>query len=218
MRSWAAAAKPRERSAGSGGLISRITDGAPAEGAETSCSSFARKACRPPPNLISLRLPLRSSTPSASACLFESVSNMRCSMLFSETKLMTVTGRVWCLRQARAMRCSSFAGFQGRSQLMTTLAVWRFSPAAPESVLRKTRQAGSDLKALISPRRRFCGTEPVCQANPSLSRPHTPRTSSNIRSHSEKMITFTSGLSLHSSRIFSNSASFGQARCSGLRM
>ena len=83
---------------------------------------------------------------------------------------MTVTGRVWCLRQARAMRCSSLAGFQGRSQLMTTLAFWRFRPAAPESVLRKTRQCGSDLKALISARRRFWGTVPVCQAKPSLSR------------------------------------------------
>ena len=79
---------------------------------------------------------------------------------------MTVTGLVWCLRQARAMRCSSLAGFHGRSQLMTTLAVCRLRPVAPLSVLRKTRQLGSLLKTLISARRRFWGTLPVCQAKP----------------------------------------------------
>ena len=39
----------------------------------------------------------------------------------------------------------------------------RYMPVAPQSVLRKTRQAGSFLKALISARRRICGTLPVCQ-------------------------------------------------------
>ena len=143
---------------------------------------------------------------------------MRCSIEFSETRLMTVTGRVWCLRQARAMRCSSLAGFQGKSQLMTTLAFCRFNPAAPESVLRNIRQPGSDLNALISARRRFCGTLPVCQAKPSFSRWHNPRTNSSIRSHSENTITLTSRLSRHSSRIFSSSANLGQARCSGFRI
>ena len=218
MRFWAAAANPRGRSAGSGGFASRASGFGLSAGWVTSCCSLARKACRPVWSLIAVRLPMRSSTPSARACLFESVPSMRCSMVFSETRLMTVTGRVWCLRQARAMRCSSLAGFQGRSQLMTTLAAWRFSPVAPESVLRKTRQSGSDLKALISARRRFWGTVPVCQAKPSLSRPHDSRASSSIRCHSEKTITFTSGLSRHSSRSFSSSASFGQARCSGLRI
>ena len=137
-------------------------------------------------------------------------------MVFSETRLMTVTGRVWCLRQARAMRCSSLAGFHGRSQLMTTLAFWRFRPAAPESVLRKTRQCGSDLKALISARRRFCGTVPVCQAKPSSSR------SQRLAHQFEHPLPFGKddhlhvGFSRHSSRIFSSSASFGQARVFGI--
>ena len=96
--------------------------GTPGPRVPTSWCKRSRKACLPPPKAIASRSPLRSSTPSASACLLASVPSMRCSMVPSETRWMTVTGRVWCLRQARAMRCSSRAGFQGRSQLMTTLA------------------------------------------------------------------------------------------------
>ena len=48
--------------------------------------------------------------------------------------------------------------------LITTLALWRFRPVAPESVLRKTRHWGSFLNVLISARRRCWGTVPVCQA------------------------------------------------------
>ena len=36
---------------------------------------------------------------------------------------MTVTERVWFLRQARATRCSSFAGFHGRSTLAAIVAL-----------------------------------------------------------------------------------------------
>ena len=51
-------------------------------------------------------------------------------MVCSLTRLMTVTGRVWCLRQARAIRCSRRAGFQGWSMLTTVSATWRLSPHA----------------------------------------------------------------------------------------
>ena len=69
-------------------------------------------------------------------------------MVCSETRWITVTGFVWCLRQARAIRCSSRAGFQGRSQLTTTLAFCRFRPVLPESVLRKHAAIGIVLEQL----------------------------------------------------------------------
>ncbi len=116
------------------------------------------------------------------------------------------------------MRCSSLAGFHGRSQLITTLAFCRFSPAAPESVLKNSRHFGSDLNKLISARRRFCGTEPVCHAKPKSSRRHSSATNWSMRSHSENTITFTPSFSRHSSRIRSNSTSLGQVRSSGSRM
>ena len=88
-------------------------------------------------------------------------------MLSSVTRLITSTVRIWFLRQARAMRCSSFAGFHGRSRLITALAVCRLSPTLPLSVDRNSRHSGSCLKRAISARRRSCGTEPVCQATSS---------------------------------------------------
>ena len=90
---------------------------------------------------------------------------MECSIEFSVTKLTTVTARFWPLRQARAMRCSSLAGFQGRSRLMTALATWRLRPTAPASDERNSRQAGSSRKRAISARRLSWGTSPVCQAH-----------------------------------------------------
>ena len=57
--------------------------------------------------------------------------SITCSMLSSVTRLMTSTVRIWFFRQARAMRCSSFAGFHGRSRLITELAIWRLSPTLP---------------------------------------------------------------------------------------
>ena len=43
--------------------------------------------------------PAPASAPADAAC--------ECSMLSSVTRLITVTVRIWCFRQARAMRCSS---------------------------------------------------------------------------------------------------------------
>ncbi len=60
------------------------------------------------------------------------------------------------------------------------------------------------LNALISARRRCCGTEPVCHAKPSFRRRHNSRTSSSIRSHSEKHDHLHASFSRHSSRTFSN--------------
>ena len=57
MRWRAAAAKPRGRSAGSGGFASRASGFGPSAGAVTSCWSLARKAWRPLRSLISLRSP-----------------------------------------------------------------------------------------------------------------------------------------------------------------
>ena len=73
---------------------------------------------------------------------------MPCSIVSSATRLTTVTERVWFLRQARAMRCSSLAGFHGRSTLTTALATCRLSPTLPLSVDRNSRQAGSLLEAV----------------------------------------------------------------------
>jgi hypothetical protein len=87
--------------------------------------------------------------------------SITCSMLCSVTRLMTSTVRIWFFRQARAMRCSSFAGFHGRSRLITELAIWRLSPTLPLSVERNSRQSGSRLKRAISARRRSCGTDPA---------------------------------------------------------
>ena len=128
-------------------------------------------AARPDGILSAARSPWPSSTPSASACLWPRRCRIWCSIESSQTRLTTVTERVWFLRQARAMRCSSFAGFHGRSTLTTALAACRLSPTLPLSVDRNSRQAGSCLKRMISARRRCCGTEPVCQAPPRRSRP-----------------------------------------------
>ena len=43
---------------------------------------------------------------------------MLCSIDSSVTILITSTERIWFLRQARAIRCSSLAGFHGRSTLI----------------------------------------------------------------------------------------------------
>ena len=50
------------------------------------------------------------------------------------------------LRQARAIRCSSFAGFHGKSTFTTALAACKLSPTLPLSVERNSRQAGSCLE------------------------------------------------------------------------
>ena len=79
-------------------------------------------AARPDGILSVARSPSPSSTPSASACLLPSRCRIWCSIESSHTRLTTVTERVWFLRQARAMRCSSLAGFHGRSTFTTALA------------------------------------------------------------------------------------------------
>lgn len=50
----------------------------------------------------------------------------------------------------RPMRCSSTAGFHGRSTLMTTLACCRLRPTPPASVERKIRHSGSSRKRSTS--------------------------------------------------------------------
>jgi hypothetical protein len=112
-----------------------------------------------------------------------------------------VTERAWPLRQARAMRCSSFAGFHGRSMLITALAACRFRPTLLLSVERNSRQAGSFLNRLISARRWICDTDPVCHAASNPISPASPRTIASMRSHSEKMIALRPGSCKTSSRI-----------------
>ena len=143
---------------------------------------------------------------------------MPCSIEPSQTRLTTVTERVWFLRQARAMRCSSLAGFHGRSTLITALATWRLSPTLPLSVDRNSRHAGSFLNRVISARRRCCGTEPVCQAVSIPISPASSRTSSSMRSHSENTITLRPGSSNRSPSTRSSSSSFGLTRQLGSRI
>ena len=79
--------------------------------------------------------------------------------------------------------------------LITALATCRLSPTLPLSVERNNRQAGSCLKRLISARRRFCGTDPVCQAASTPISAASSRTIVSMRSHSEKTMTLRSGSS-----------------------
>ena len=121
-------------------------------------------------------------------------------------RLETVRG------QARAIRCSSFAGFQGRSRLMTAFATCRFKPTPPLSEERKTLQSGSSLNRMISRRRLSWGTVPTCHANSISASSRRSCTRLNMRTHSEKMMTFVSGSASRSSSIRSSSSSFGLAR------
>lgn len=101
-----------------------------------------------------------SSAASASSCLAANVVRRLSSIVCSVTSTYTCTGRFWPMRWAREIRCSSTAGFQGKSTLMTVLAAWRFRSVAPALVVRKSRQSSSHWKALTSCCRFFCGTEP----------------------------------------------------------
>ncbi len=114
------------------------------------------------------------------------------------------------------MRCSSLAGFHGRSTLITALAACRLSPTLPLSVDRNSRQAGSCLKRTISARRRCCGTEPVCQAHSTPISAASSRTSSSMRSHSENTMTLRSGSASRSPRMPSSSSSLGLMRQVGI--
>jgi len=141
--------------------------------------------------------PRASSTPSASPCLKSRVASIRCSIVSSAIKLITFTLFFWCFLHALAIRCSNFAGFHGKSMLITTLAACRFKPTPPESVERKTLYSGLFLKLFISSLLFSCGTEPTFQLNFKLFFSSWTLTSSSIFTHSENMMIFLSGLFSH---------------------
>ena len=92
-----------------------------------SCCSRARNAWRPLRSLIAFRSPEIEHAVGQRLLVGQRVEHAVLDGVLGD-QVDHGDGRVWCLRQARAMRCSSLAGFQGRSQLMTTLAVCRLSP------------------------------------------------------------------------------------------
>ena len=102
---------------------------------------------RLPPRNTSVSPP--SSTPANSDFLNFSTDSIPSSIVPWATKLTTRTGCLWPSRCTRPIRCSSTAGFHGRSMFSTTEACCKFSPTPPASVDRNARQFGSSRKRSI---------------------------------------------------------------------
>ena len=86
----------------------------------------------------------------ARVCFAERVESMPSSIVPSVTRMYTCTGLFWPILCARAILCSSTAGFHGRSTLTTVSAACRFSPVAPAFVAMKSAHRGSRWNRLTS--------------------------------------------------------------------
>ncbi len=140
-------------------------------------------------------------------------SAMRASMLLSATKLMAVMDELCCpMRFTRPMRWFFFAGFQGKSKLITVSANCRFNPEPPASVDRKTRLSGFCANSSMSLPRFATGTSPL---NMTWWMPWWPNRLLMICSmvfHSEKISTFFffPMMSSFSSKISCSSSNLGE--------
>lgn len=102
------------------------------------------------------RLGRRRGCPAESERLKASTESIPSSMVPLAMKLTICTRpRTDPIPVNSPMRCSRSAGFHGRSMFTSVEACCRFSPAAPASVERKTRQSGSARKRSTSAGRFF---------------------------------------------------------------
>lgn len=124
----------------------------------TFSTSFMKRLRREPPSDISPVPPSR--IPANRERLKASTESMPSSIVPLAMKLTICTGRFWPMRWMRAMRCSSSAGFHGKSILTSVEACCKFKPVAPASVDRNTRQSGSSRKRSTSAGRFSEGTPP----------------------------------------------------------
>ena len=112
---------------------------------------------------------------------------MPSSMVPWPTKLTTCTPRDWPMRCTRPMRCSSTAGFHGRSMFTTTdAACCRFRPTPPASVDRNRRHRGIVVKALdqrAALLARHAAEQHMAPVALALALPRRRRISSCVRSH-----------------------------------
>jgi len=108
------------------------------------------------------------------------------------------------------MRCSSTAGFHGRSRLMTMLPACKFNPTPPASVDRNILHSGSSKNRSTSIPRFLDGTSPVSFTHPILDFSSTGSVKANMVDHWLKMIALRPFPTISSARISRSSRSLGE--------